>query len=810
MDMRKISIVVGVLLALSAGWVQAQPAAPPQDPASAPVGIVPTPTAATPPTAGGPTVAVDPARVANFASLRAQAVSQNRKVRVIARLSQAAVVGGAVDQPALVFGETSALQAARERVVQRMTALGVSVAEGVNGTALVVLEADAAELDRLIASGEVSDLQEDVPVPPTLAESGPLVRAPQARAAGARGAGTAVAILDTGVQNNHPFLAGRVVEEACFSSNSAASNATSVCPGGATSATGAGAAAPCPVAGCDHGTHVAGIAAGRPTGAATNFGMAPDANIVAVQVFSRFTDSPGNTPCATAGAASPCALSFTSDQIRGLQFALERRAARNIVSVNMSLGGGRFTAACDTDARKTVIDSLRSARVATVIASGNSGFTDAVGAPGCISTAVTVGSTTKSDVVSSFSNSSGLVDVLAPGSSITSSVTGGGFGVKSGTSMATPHVTGAFAAVRSVAPTATSDDVLAALQATGTSITDARNGLARSRINVEGAASRLSAQPFALSAGMLFQLHADGRIWAHTGTPCSGVFCPGWVMLDNNPATRMIAAGANNLYQMHADGKIWRYTGRRCGGEFCPGWQMLDNNPATRAITAGANDLYQRHSDGRIWRFTGTACTGSSCPGWRMLDNNPATADIVADGTRLYQRHASGLIWRYTGTPCTGASCPGWTKLDNNPATRAITAAGGQLYQLHAGGKIWRFTGTVCSGNSCPGWTMLDNNPASVQIAAATGGALYQRHGSGHVWRSTGAACSGASCPGWVMLDNNPATVQIAATSSGLYQRHSGGRIWKSTGAACSGASCPGWVMLDNNASTRTIVTAQP
>ena len=704
-------------------------------------------------------------RVTGYSALRAKAAQSPRKVRVIARMSAFATGDGPSGEPLRAIGETPAIRGARDQLVMRLRARGAEAVEGLADTSLVVMEVDAAQLDALVANGEVAELTEDVPVPPTLAESGPLVRAPQAHALGARGAGTTVAILDTGVQSNHPFLTGRVVEEACFSTTSAANNSTSFCPGGASSSTAAGSGAACGISGCDHGTHVAGIAAGRATGATTFNGMAPDANIMAVQVFSRFTDSPGNTPCASQGRASPCILSFTSDQIRGLQRVLERRAARNIVAANMSLGGGVNAAACDADARKDVIDDLLAVRVATVIASGNNGSSTGVSAPGCISTAVTVGSTTKADAVSSFSNSSTLVDILAPGSSINSSITGSGFGVKSGTSMATPHVVGAFAAIRSMVPGANVNDILGALQATGVAITDSRNGVTRRRINLEAAVNQLAPQPFALSAGMLFQMHADGRIWAHTGVACSGTSCPGWVLLDANPATRAIAAGGNALYQLHADGKVWRYTGVRCGGASCPGWQMLDNNPATKQIAAGGTSLYQRHADGKIWRSTGAACSGNSCPGW--------------------------------------------TKLDANPHTKSLAAAGGQLYQLHDTGAIWRSTGVACSGNSCPGWTMFDNNPAAREIAANVGG-LFQRHADGKIWRSTGAACSGNSCPGWTMLDNNGATVQIEASTSGLFQRHSNGRIWRSTGAACSGNSCPGWVMLDNNPATSTIVTAQP
>ena len=210
------------------------------------------------------------------------------------------------------------------------------------------------------------------------------------------------------------------------------------------SSTAVGSGVPCTFApgDCQHGTHVAGIAAG--SGASFD-GVAPFANVIAINVFSRRTGSAcGDNP-------SPCALSRVSDQIKGLERVIALRSSMRIAAVNMSLGGGQFSANCDGDARKAAIDNLRSTGTATVISSGNDGSASAVSAPSCISTAVTVGSTTKTDAVSTVSNSSPLVELLAPGSSINSSVPGGGFGLKSGTSMAAPHVAGAWAVLRQVA-----------------------------------------------------------------------------------------------------------------------------------------------------------------------------------------------------------------------------------------------------------------------------------------------------------------------------------------------------------------------
>jgi hypothetical protein len=109
-------------------------------------------------------------------------------------------------------------------------------------------------------------------------------------------------------------------------------------------------------------------------------------------------------------------------------------------------------------------------------------------------------------------------------------------------------------------------------------------------------------------------------------------------------------AAGDLLYQLHKDGTIWRYTGTPCCGSSCPGWQMLDNNPATTAIPAARAQLFHLHKDGTIWRYTGTPCSGSSCPDWQMLDNNPQTSAIAA-ADLLCQLHKDGTIWRYTGTP---------------------------------------------------------------------------------------------------------------------------------------------------------------
>jgi len=358
---------------------------------------------------------------------------------------------------------------------------------------LVAFVATAQDLDRLAADSAVVRVRADKRNELKLTQSVPLIGMPQVWSKDGRGAGTVVAILDSGVQSTHPFLGGRVVLQACFSTGKSfgTQRVVSLCPNGEALQIGGDAGRNCPSSvydGCGHGTHVAGIIAGdNPKPGDPPAGVAPKAAIVAIQVFSHVVGGSITTQ--------------DSDYIAALEFLYSVRdridGDKRLAAINMSFGGDPTkTGPCYEHPARTIIRLLRDAGVASVIATGNEYKTAAVGEPACVPEAVRVGSTTKGDLISDFSNSAAFMDVFAPGSDILSSWPTNQYKKDSGTSMATPMVVGAFAALRSAVPEASVGEILAALVATGKPIKDTRLGgtVTKPRIQVDKALRALQAR----------------------------------------------------------------------------------------------------------------------------------------------------------------------------------------------------------------------------------------------------------------------------------------------------------------------------
>ena len=285
------------------------------------------------------------------------------------------------------------------------------------------------------------------------------------------GQGRTIAIIDTGIVSSHEQFTGRVVREACFSMTKdyGTEKAVSVCNDGAT---GKGAANPSKAAklwGFNHGSHVAGIAAGRD-------GVAPKANIVFVAGSSeqqwtckdqrerdRYQCSLTNTNCCTA-------LFYNSNLARSYQYLIDlvKKEGLKIDVVNMSYGGGHYKSVCDSSEKSTkrYFDQLLAAGILPVVSAAHDSYDDAVAEPACLSNAYTVAALAnlKTQRLADYSNYSKLVDIAAPGTDIYSAVgvdynsdgkiscTKNCYGYFSGTSMAAPVVSGTIAIVKQLYP----------------------------------------------------------------------------------------------------------------------------------------------------------------------------------------------------------------------------------------------------------------------------------------------------------------------------------------------------------------------
>jgi subtilisin family serine protease len=349
---------------------------------------------------------------------------------------------------------------------------------------LMALDVSENALMLLDTAEEVLSISEDRLIPPVLDNTTRIVGAETVWSDGYTGTGWYVAILDTGIRSSHDFFAGKTILEACYSANQN-------CPNDQNEMTGSGSAIhhPSIYAGFDHGTHVTGIAVGYDPSSQL-FGIARDADIIAIQVFSRFS---GENNCGV--DVSNCVLSYISDQIKGLEHVYALRTTYDIASVNLSLGGGKYASqsACNADyaEMKLAIDNLRNVGIATLIAAGNDGYCDGISAPGCISSAIAVGATNDYDSETSFSNwHEGLLDLFAPGAGINSSTgtSDSGYASWSGTSMATPHVAGAWALLRQKYPTLSVSSLLNALASTGADVnTRCLGSDSKPRIEVDAA-----------------------------------------------------------------------------------------------------------------------------------------------------------------------------------------------------------------------------------------------------------------------------------------------------------------------------------
>jgi serine protease len=218
-----------------------------------------------------------------------------------------------------------------------------------------------------------------------------------------KGAGITVGIVDSGVQADHPDLAGRVLGGASIKGGVVTPN------GGTTDVNG-------------HGTHVAGIIGAGVNGVGI-VGVAPEVTILPVRVL----DSNGVGPNSDIGA--------------GITWAVDHGA--NVV--NISIGSNT-----NSPSVSSAVDYAVQRGVSVVAAAGNNhqlSPPDVPQYPAALDSTVAVAALSMSGGIAGYSTTGAYVDVAAPGSSIWSSIPPSTWGTKSGTSMASPHVAALIAVI---------------------------------------------------------------------------------------------------------------------------------------------------------------------------------------------------------------------------------------------------------------------------------------------------------------------------------------------------------------------------
>lgn len=439
-------------------------------------------------------------------------------------------------------GQRDKIRKAQEKVLRKLAKLAERDVARFDSIPHMLVTVDADALDALAGDDDVVRIDDEKVLRPILADSTAQVEAPymwNTSGIQATGAGYSVAVLDSGIQKDHPFLqqngtTSKVISEACYSRNNSSNSWSSLCTSsqtqGLTSSTDPGSAAPCSGYGviCEHGTVIAGVAAGR-NGSyqSVSFdGVAKGADIVAIKVVT----------LAPVGSSS-IPVAFEGDLIRALLRVDAIRTSASIASVNISFAIESDTATgwpyavtqaerasnCDGgsedgtypgpnpgSSHSAMYDAVATLRSNNVLVVGGTGNTrgNRVAYPACVPNFIAVGAVHKNDIpwhVSSTqgTNSGAAMDLWAPGAGfssggsgpgangILSSIPGSTYAAYPGTSLAAPHVAGAIAVLKQASPSSTAQQIFEALRDSGPIVTDSLNSIGKHRLDLKRAYYRL-------------------------------------------------------------------------------------------------------------------------------------------------------------------------------------------------------------------------------------------------------------------------------------------------------------------------------
>ncbi len=435
------------------------------------------------------------------------------QARVIVELALPRIPLGGLDEDAQER-RRSAIAAAQERVLEALanrrsddeaaSRAGHRVTGQLSRQPFLGLEVDDDDLAVLRERDEVAAVRPDRLLEPMLNVTVPHIEADEVGEADQRGSDQVVAVIDTGVDADHPaFEEQRVPEDlqACFTSPDEDGNNwedDGQCPNGKAKQIGTedGEPAGQPLVIDEdkgtvdpHGTHVAAIAAGAAFDESefTNDldGVTPAADIMAIQVFQRDLELPPWAPLVV----------HDIDVLRGLEHVADTAEDEDIAAVNMSLG--RAYEGCDLPEYEAYAEDLHEAGVAVVAASGNDPDEDEINEPACVPEIVSVGATTipgdwsdekeydgelEEAKIAHYATVADELDVVAPGNAFAAvpdngvipsdSPEAGSTAGFSGTSMAAPHVAAAFAVLQDEAGPVAPEQIRAKLADTGEPVTE--------------------------------------------------------------------------------------------------------------------------------------------------------------------------------------------------------------------------------------------------------------------------------------------------------------------------------------------------
>lgn len=395
------------------------------------------------------------------------------------------------------------VHAARDRAFSRMPDFPAdAVRHRYDNIFAFSVEVTPAELKRLLDNPDVETVEPVIIAHPHLAQGIPLEKADTYRSR-FNGQGLSVAICDSGIDYNNPYLGGGGFPNAkVIGGYDVGQNDSD------------------PMDGLGHGTACAGIAAGALAASGDYIGgVAYNARLYALKMSETATE--GHATSAAMVAAWDWSVTHQNDNPN-----------YPILIISTSYGSGKYTRACDTvsPAMTSAAIAARAAGITVFASTGNDGYCDAIAWPGCISHVVSVGAVhdaaygtktwcisgdscapskavsstctsgwyatdqTAADRVPSYSNTAGFINLLAPADrAYTLGIGGSTFRTSfGGTSAACPYAAGAAAALQSAAKAETGswltpEQVKSRLTGTGDSVTDGKTAITKPRVDLRSA-----------------------------------------------------------------------------------------------------------------------------------------------------------------------------------------------------------------------------------------------------------------------------------------------------------------------------------